>query len=96
MYYIPFPQLVWGTPTIVVHTNIEATAAAPMVRHVLHELDPELPLYEVRTMDDYLALSVGRQKFQTVLLGSLCRNRIIADSRWPLRCDGLLGGAADA
>jgi putative ABC transport system permease protein len=70
MYYIPLPQLIWGAPTIVVHTNMDATAAAPMVRHILQGMDPELPLYEVKTMDDYLALSIGRQKFQTVLLGS--------------------------
>ena len=54
---------------MVVHTNMDATAAAPTVRNVLHEMDPELPLYEVKTMDDYLALSVGRQRFQTILLG---------------------------
>lgn len=69
MYYIPFSQLIWGTPTIVVHTNMDAVAAAPAVRNLLHEMDPELPLYEVKTMDDYLALSVGRQRFQTILLG---------------------------
>ena len=69
MYYIPYPQLVWGAPTIVVHTDMDAASAAPEVRNVLHEMDAQLPLYEIRTMDDYLALSVGRQKFQTVLLG---------------------------
>jgi len=69
MYYIPFPQLIWGAPTIVVHANIDAASAAPTVRNVLHEMDPELPLYEVRTMNDLLALSIGRQRFQTILLG---------------------------
>lgn len=68
MYYVPFPQLIWGAPTIVVHTNTDPVAAAPTVRNVLHEMDPQLPLYEVKTMDDYLALSVGRQRFQTILL----------------------------
>lgn len=68
-FYIPYPQLVWGAPTIVVHTAIDAVSAAPTVRTVLKDMDPELPLYEVRTMDDLLALSIGRQKFQTVLLG---------------------------
>jgi predicted permease len=70
MYYIPLPQLIWGAPTIVVHTNMDPTSAAPTVRNILHEMDPELPVYEVKTMDDYLALSIGRQKFQTILLGS--------------------------
>ncbi len=69
MFYMPFPQLIWGAPTIVVHTAIDATAAAPMVRNLLHQMDPELPLYEVRPMEDWLALSIGRQKFQTILLG---------------------------
>jgi putative ABC transport system permease protein len=70
MYYIPYPQLVWNTPTLVVRSDLDAATTVPAVRNALHEMDPQLPLYEIRTMDDYLALSVGRQKFQTVLLGS--------------------------
>jgi putative ABC transport system permease protein len=32
-------------------------------------MDPTAPLYEVRPMDDYLALDLGRARFQTALLG---------------------------
>jgi putative ABC transport system permease protein len=70
MYYIPYTQLVWGAPTIVVRTLGDPLTAVPAVRSLLEEMDPELPVYEVRTMDDYVTMSVGRQRFQTVLLGS--------------------------
>ncbi len=32
-------------------------------------MDPDAPLYKVRPMTDYLALNLGRARFQTVLLG---------------------------
>jgi putative ABC transport system permease protein len=39
------------------------------VRGVLSSMDPTAPLYDVRPMEDYLALDLGRARFQTVLLG---------------------------
>lgn len=68
-YYIPLPQLMFGAPTLVVRTAGEPMAIASEVGKVLRSMDPELPLYDVRTMDDYLALDLGRARFQTVLLG---------------------------
>ena len=32
-------------------------------------MDPDAPLYQVQTMEDYLALDLGRARFQTMLLG---------------------------
>jgi putative ABC transport system permease protein len=32
-------------------------------------MDGDVPLYAVRTMEDYLALDLGRARFQTLLLG---------------------------
>lgn len=31
-------------------------------------MDPDTALYDVRTLDDYLALDLGRARFQAVLL----------------------------
>jgi len=36
---------------------------------VLQSMDSEAPLYNVRSMEDYLALDLGRARFQTILLG---------------------------
>ena len=68
-YYVPLSQLMFGPPTLVVRTAGEPMAAASEVGKVLRSMDAEAPLYDVRTMSDYLALDLGRARFQTVLLG---------------------------
>ena len=67
-YYVPLSQLMFGPPTIVVRTAGEPMALATEIGKVLRSMDPETPLYRVRTMDDYLALDLGRARFETVLL----------------------------
>jgi predicted permease len=68
-YYIPLPQLMWGAPTLTIRTPGDPNAMAGEVRKTLASMDPDAPLYDVRTMEDYLALDLGRARFQTVLLG---------------------------
>jgi putative ABC transport system permease protein len=68
-YYVPLPQLMWSVPTLVVRTAGMPADLAPQVARVLREMDAEAPLYEIRSMEDYLALDLGRARFQTVLLG---------------------------
>jgi putative ABC transport system permease protein len=68
-YYVPLPQLMWGAPTLIVRTAGEGTALAPAIEKVLRSMDRDAPLYAVRTMNDYLALDLGRARFETVLLG---------------------------
>jgi predicted permease len=67
-YYVPLSQLMFGPPTIVVRTAGEPMALAAELGKVLRSIDPEAPLYRIRTMDDYLALDLGRARFQAVLL----------------------------
>jgi putative ABC transport system permease protein len=38
------------------------------IRRVLLSMDNEVPLYALRTMDDYFALDLGRTRFQALLL----------------------------
>ncbi|HYA24355.1 MAG TPA: ABC transporter permease [Terriglobales bacterium] len=68
-YFTPLPQLMWGPPTLVVRTAGEPNAMTEEIRKVLVSMDPDAPLYEVRTLEDYLALDLGRARFQAVLLG---------------------------
>ena len=67
-YYVPLPQLMWGTPSLLIRTENDPATVTAAVRKVLAAMDPDSPLYEVRTMEDYLALDLGRAKFQAVLL----------------------------
>lgn len=68
-YYVPLSQLMWGPPTIVVRTAGEPLAMQMAVSKTLTSMDPEAPLYNVKTMEDCLALDLGRARFQAVLLG---------------------------
>jgi putative ABC transport system permease protein len=68
-YYIPLSQLMWGTPTLVIRTATDPTAVAGEIRNILNAMDPDVPLYQVRTMDEYLAVDLGRARFQAILLG---------------------------
>jgi putative ABC transport system permease protein len=67
-YYVPLSQLMWGAPILTIRTLGDPKALVPEVRKVMASMDPDLPLYDVRTLDDYLALDLGRARFQTVLL----------------------------
>jgi predicted permease len=68
-YYVPLPQLMWGPPTLTIRTEADPNAITGEIRKILASMDPDAPLYDVRTMEDYLALDLGRARFQAVLLG---------------------------
>jgi putative ABC transport system permease protein len=67
-YFVPMPQLIWGPPSILVRTEGDPAAVTSAIRTVLAQADPEAPLFEVRTLEDYFALDLGRARFQTTLL----------------------------
>jgi predicted permease len=67
-YYVPLPQLMWGPPTLLIRTAGQPNAMIGELRKLLSSMDSEAPLYEVRTMEDYFALDLGRARFQTILL----------------------------
>ena len=92
-YYVPLPQLMWGTPALMVRTAGDPGAMAGDIRKVLLSMDSEVPLYAVRTMDDYFALNLGRARFKP------CCSVCLPDSRWclprsALRSDGASRGPA--
>ena len=68
-YFVPYPQLVWGPPTLAIRTQGDPRQVIDPLRKILASMDRDAPLYDIKTMEDYLALDLGRAKFQTVLLG---------------------------
>lgn len=60
----PFDQM-----TLVVRTDRDEAEIVPSLRAVLRELDPELPLYNVRTMDNLYSEALARARFTTASLG---------------------------
>jgi putative ABC transport system permease protein len=67
--YAPYDQVAIGGMTVVVRGAADPQALMPMVRSEVKKLDAELPLYEVRTLEDYVSGSVAQRRFTALLLG---------------------------
>ena len=75
MYYhylqIP-PELmgfVEGTMTIVLRTRAEPNSLVAAVRAEVQKLDPDLAVFNVKTMQDLVGSSLAQPRFRTLLLG---------------------------
>src|SRR5208282_5425153 len=67
--YAPYDQVAIGGMTIVVRGDADPQALIPMIRIEVKRMDSELPLYNVRTLEDYVAGSVAQRRFTALLLG---------------------------
>jgi len=76
---------VWGNTTYLLRTSRDPSMMANALRSAVRSLDSELPLANVRTMQQIIAESVGRRRFQTLLAG------VFAASALLLACLGIYG-----
>lgn len=62
----------WGSfpMTLVVRTATSPAGIASAVANAVHQVDPEIPLRDILTMDDVVASSLSQQRFDTLLLGA--------------------------
>ncbi|HEX8187723.1 MAG TPA: ABC transporter permease [Pyrinomonadaceae bacterium] len=68
--YAPVAQLPTRGVTLVARTSGDPLAVVPAVRRELAALDRDLPLYNVRTMEQVLSDSISRRRFQMLLLAA--------------------------
>jgi putative ABC transport system permease protein len=66
--YLPFLQMPTGEMTLVMKTNSNPSHLIAAARAAVRELDPNLPTYDQRTLDDYLAATTAPQRFIMGLL----------------------------
>jgi len=66
--YLPYYGAGWVPIHFVIHTAGEPTAVVPTLRSLLAELDPALPLSDVRSLDDIVSASVAERRFNMLLL----------------------------
>ena len=66
--YLPHTQLAIPLMTLVVRTEMNPLSLAPSVGAVVHALDRELPLADVRTMQEVVDATLARPRTVTVLL----------------------------
>ena len=67
--YVPYAQHAWWPSMyLIVRTVGEPTGLVPLIRSKVAALDPNIPLQEVRTVDEMLSESVSTPRFRTALV----------------------------
>ena len=66
--YYPVAQAPAGGMGLVVRTTLDPLSLVPEVREVVQAIDPEQPIYNVRTMDQWVARSLEGRRTPMLLL----------------------------
>jgi ABC-type antimicrobial peptide transport system permease subunit len=66
--YMPHSQYISRLLNVVLRTTTDPASLTSAVAHELHEVDRDLPMYGVVTMEQRVAGSLARRRFTTVLL----------------------------
>jgi putative ABC transport system permease protein len=69
-YFLPALQRPETFTNIVVRTNVNAAAMAPLVRDALRQVDPDLPLLQPQPLTTAIAQTIAARKLALVLLAS--------------------------
>jgi len=67
--YWPMPELPYSTMTILVRTSPDPLSLVPPIRYELAQMDSELPMASIVTMDQLLSDSLSRSRFTMFVLG---------------------------
>jgi predicted permease len=68
-YYLPHQQRAQPGMALVVRTSTDPNTLAGSVRGVIKALDTDLPVFRVRTMDQFVADSMTQRRFALLLIG---------------------------
>ncbi len=66
--YAPHTQAPWHTLTIVARTSNDPKGLIGAVRKEVNALDADLPIFNIRTLEEYLTSSVAQPRFSSLLL----------------------------
>ena len=69
MYY-PIASHAWPLMDVVVRADGSPEALLPSLRRKIQDIDPELALANVKTMDEWLSLNAAQPRLNAVLLGT--------------------------
>ncbi|HWC20334.1 MAG TPA: ABC transporter permease, partial [Terriglobales bacterium] len=68
--YYPLAWRVWPLMDVAVRSEGASEAVLPTIRQRVHDLDGELALSNVRTMDEWVATSAAQPRLNAILLGT--------------------------
>jgi putative ABC transport system permease protein len=66
--YFPSPPMLWETFTVVIRTKGNPETAASLLREKVKALDPNQPIFNVRSMEEWLGASAAQPRAYTLLL----------------------------
>jgi putative ABC transport system permease protein len=75
----------WNPMNLVIRTSGEPTSQVAAIRSVLGTIDPNIPVYDIRTAEELLSNSLGSRRFTMFLLGVFAAVALL------LACVGLFG-----
>ncbi|HEV7684149.1 MAG TPA: ABC transporter permease [Pyrinomonadaceae bacterium] len=67
-YFLPQTQVPFNQMTMVVKTNTDPHTLINSIQNEVHSMDPELPVFNIKTMDEYISASVAAPRFNASLL----------------------------
>jgi putative ABC transport system permease protein len=69
LLYLPYAQAPLENLRIAVQTSVPPTSVTKSVRAAVRDIDRELPVFAIRPLEEYVATSIGPQKFYATLVG---------------------------
>jgi putative ABC transport system permease protein len=67
--YSPIYQLPGRSLSVTVQTSLSATSLEPQIRRAIQAVDPDLPVFNVRTMNEVIDGSLASRRFSAELVG---------------------------
>jgi putative ABC transport system permease protein len=68
-YYAPHAQMPINSMNLVVRTTNDPRGLASAIQREVQSLDRNIPVYRIRTLEQYLGVAVAQPKFNALLLG---------------------------
>ena len=68
--YLPIAHAPTASAALVLRTAVPPDTLVPQVESIVQNLDKDLPLFQVNTMEDLMRAAVARQKIMLVILGA--------------------------
>lgn len=75
--YLPCAGARWSSPDFVLHTTGDPTVLVPTLRAILAEIDPSLPISNVRLLDEVAGTSLAGRRFNMLLMAVLAGNALL-------------------
>ncbi len=68
-YYIPYAQLPGPQPEMILKMEAPSLAIIPTIRHAVNSIDKNVPVYDVKSMNEIISSVTVRERLNTILFG---------------------------